>query len=139
MAAVVCWIVAGGCASTVESRIRANPERFEEFPPEAREAILRGRIQLGFTEDMVLVALGQPARIVTRVTEGGSSTIWVYTRPVAESATDIVPAWSYSRSRYGALRAYPDMIWVDRTVWTERDADRVEFRDGLVVGFERSR
>ena len=130
---------ATGCATTVESRIRANPSLFASFPPETQEKIRQERVELGFTEDMVRVALGSPTRVTMRVAEGDTSTLWVYTTHDPESYTDMVPYTYYARGKHGRLYAYPDYAWMDRTYWREREAARIEFRDGKVVGIETSR
>lgn len=129
-------VLCGGCASTIESRIKANPGLFASFPPEAQEKIRRERVELGFTEDMVRVALGSPSRISTRVTESGTTTLWFYTSHEPETHSDMVPVTYYGRDGRGRMRAYSDFAWVDRTYWRERDSSRVEFRDGKVVGIE---
>lgn len=127
---------AAGCATTVDSRIRANPAIFASFPPDVQEKIRQERVELGFTEDMVRVALGTPVRVTMRQTQASTSTVWVYTTHEPETYTDMAPVMYYGRSRHGHLRAYPDIAWVDRTYWREREAARIEFRDGKVTGIE---
>jgi hypothetical protein len=130
---------AAGCATTVESRIRANPGLFSSFPADAQEKIRQGRIELGFTEDMVRLVLGTPERVTMRVTENGTSTVWVYTTHDPESYSDMVPYTSYVRGKHGRLYGHPDVAWAGYTYWREREAERIEFRDGRVVGIETSR
>ena len=65
-----------GC-STTESRIRRNPELFAKLAPEQQEMILHGRIAIGFTTEMVLLALGGSDRIQDRLDIPGSE-IWTY-------------------------------------------------------------
>ena len=88
---------------------------------------------------MVRVALGSPARVTMRETENGTTTLWVYTSHEPETYSDVVPATTYGRGKHGRLYAYPDFVWMDRTYWRERDAARIEFRNGRVVGIETSR
>lgn len=70
-------LLAAGCA-TPEKRARANSEAVASWPLEVREKVLAGEVEPGFTEEMVLVALGKPDRRYSRITESGRSTIWVY-------------------------------------------------------------
>ncbi len=127
---------AAGCVTTVDSRIRANPGIFASFPPDVQEKVRQERVEIGFTEDMVRVALGTPTRVMMRQTQASTTTVWVYTTHDPETYTDMVPVTYYGRSGRGYLRAYPDIAWVDRTYWREREAARIEFRDGKVTGIE---
>ncbi len=70
-------LVLAGC-STPQSRARANAEALAGVSPEVREKVLAGEVDLGFSEELVLVALGKPDRRYSRVTEEGASTIWAY-------------------------------------------------------------
>ncbi len=80
------WLVLGalsaltlaGCA-TPESRIRQNPALFESLSPDDQQTIREGRVALGFTRDMVRLALGDPDRRMTRTTAQGVSEVWRYT------------------------------------------------------------
>lgn len=70
-------VILAGC-STPQSRTRANPELFESFPPDVQEMIQAGEIDLGFTEEMVRMALGKPDRKYSELTETGRTTVWAY-------------------------------------------------------------
>ncbi len=76
-AAAVLWLT--GCVAPVERRIRADQERFDSYPADIQENIRAGRIEPGYTREMVRLALGRPARIFTRTTEKEIREIWVYT------------------------------------------------------------
>lgn len=139
LAALALALGAAGCATTIDSRIRANPGLFASFPADAQEKIRQERVELGFTEDMVRIALGSPTRVTMRETENGTTMLWVYTTHDPETYSDVVPTTYYTRGKHGRLYAQPDFIWMDRTYWRERDAARIEFRNGKVVGIETSR
>lgn len=70
-------VLVSACASP-QSRIRNNPELFASFDPEVQEWIEAGRVDIGFTEDMVRMALGEPDRRVRETTPEGESVAWVY-------------------------------------------------------------
>ena len=57
--------------STPESRIKKNPELFNSFAPEVQAKVREGEIDIGFTQDMVRIALDRPDRSYTRSTAGG--------------------------------------------------------------------
>ena len=137
MALLVMAGMTAGCASTPESRIRKRPELFAGLAPETQELIREGRIELGFSPDMVELALGSPARRAVRKTASGDAEVWLYTRLESQmTAPELVPVHSYVRSRSGHVYSVPDVIWVDRDVWTERVYLRIEFSEGRVSAIE---
>ena len=76
--AAVCML-GSGCVSTPASRIKANPSLFASFPPQVQEQVRKGAVAVGFTEDMVRMALGDPDRVILRTTAALQTKIWVYT------------------------------------------------------------
>jgi len=124
-----------GCASP-EARIRRNPELFESFPPEAQEAIRQGTIEVGFTPEMVKMALGGPARVLQRRTAEADTTIWSYSGSRYRSSMRPVDTHRSYRDRHGRLRTYSDWTWVDAGQFVDYEVLRVEFRDGKVVAIE---
>lgn len=78
--ALIALAIGGGCGSPQMSRIDSNRELYESWPIETRQAVLDGKIEPGMTPDMVRLALGKPAEIVTRsgVANSGDDEIWVY-------------------------------------------------------------
>jgi len=65
------------CA-TPESRIADHRSAFEQFSPEIQQKIRTGQVDVGFTPEMVVMALGEPARKFTRKTERGDTEVWSY-------------------------------------------------------------
>jgi hypothetical protein len=72
-------LILAGC-STPQSRARANADLMATFPPEVQARVEAGEVDLGFTEDMVMVAMGRPDRRLSQVTAAGQTTTWVYNR-----------------------------------------------------------
>lgn len=70
-------LLAAGCSS-VSSRIERQRAEFSTWPLEVREKIAAGKIDLGFTPEQVLVALGEPDRRFTRTTVDGTTAVWSY-------------------------------------------------------------
>lgn len=66
-----------GCATT-ESRISRHQAAFDAWPAEVREKVRAGRIEVGFTPEMVQVALGEADRRSTRTTAAGTDEVWAY-------------------------------------------------------------
>ncbi len=138
-ASAAVFIASSGCASTPDSRIRAQPELFAGFPADVQAKIREGRIELGFTPAMVELAMGSPYRRAVRQTAAGTVEVWQYCRLEEQvAAPEFVPVQTYVRGRGGYLYSVPDFMWVDRSVWRERVYLRVDFEKGVVSGIETS-
>ncbi len=74
---LLCLLAGTGC-STVSSRIKANQQLFNSFPSEAQEAIRQGKINIGFTDQMVIIALGVPHRVYERREQDARYHVWSY-------------------------------------------------------------
>jgi len=77
LSAGLALLMLASCASP-ESRIKKHRELFETYPPEIQQRIKAGEVDVGFTADMVLMAMGKPARKATRTTEQSTQEIWTY-------------------------------------------------------------
>lgn len=66
-----------GC-STVDSRVSDRQAAFDSWPADVQEKVKAGQVAIGFTPEMVEVALGKPDRLSSRTTERGQAEVWVY-------------------------------------------------------------
>ncbi|HVU16162.1 MAG TPA: hypothetical protein VHD32_04525 [Candidatus Didemnitutus sp.] len=64
--------------STPSSRIADHRAEFEQMSPEAQKLIEAGKIDIGFSPEMVTLALGEPAHKFTRKTTTGDTEVWIY-------------------------------------------------------------
>lgn len=67
-----------GC-STPEARINQNPEVFSKLSAGDQQLIREGKVAVGFTQEMVKLALGDPDKIYTRTDANGVNEAWSYT------------------------------------------------------------
>ena len=67
-------IVLLSACSTANSRIRQQQALFDSYAPATQAAIQNGEVKLGFTEDMVHMALGKPSHTATQATTDGALT-----------------------------------------------------------------
>lgn len=67
----------GGCATT-ESRIKDHQAAFDAASPAVQAKIRAGQVDIGFTQEQVLMSLGDPDRRYTRTTATGTTIIWAY-------------------------------------------------------------
>lgn len=70
-------VLVAGC-STPASRIEKHLDVFNTFPLEAQALIRQGKIDIGFTPDMVRIALGDPSREYNRKSADAESEVWSY-------------------------------------------------------------
>jgi hypothetical protein len=70
-------LIAAGC-QTVDDRIRQNPQVFAGLDFATQDKIRQGIIDLGFTPDMVYLALGEPDQRRESLTPDGNRLTWIY-------------------------------------------------------------
>lgn len=121
-----------GCASP-ETRIGQNTELFDRLSPEQQQLIREGRVALGFTPEMVYLAVGEPDRKWTRTDADGRSQVWTYTTYESSSGAHLYRGWYH---RYHSYRdpLYP--YYLDHGGRREREYFKVTFREGAVVLIE---
>lgn len=129
-------IMGGGCLSTPEARIRKHADLFASFPPEVQQEIRQGRVQIGFTADMVRLALGDPHRVYSRTTATTTNEVWVYTRILPEPCRGPCGGTGWYRDRRGRLRPLRTWGWADGHPSREEDVLRLEFDGGRIFAIE---
>lgn len=128
-------LVVVGCNSPA-SRIRRNPELFSQLTPSQQDLIRQGRVELGFSAEMVRLALGEPDRLGMRTDADGTSEIWNY---VTYEAPDGIPLY---RGWYHRYHAWGDPLYPYYTSFPERrerERFRVIFRRGTVHALEHEK
>ncbi|PTY03161.1 hypothetical protein DB347_22020 [Opitutaceae bacterium EW11] len=116
--------------STTDSRISKHQAAFDALSPEDRGKVRGGHVDLGFTQEMVQMALGEPDRRYTRTTDQGSHEVWAY--------RDRGPSFSIglgvgSGGRTSAVGAGVGVTTGDRS----DDKLRIVFQNGRVAAIER--
>lgn len=66
-----------GC-STINSRINANVALFETLPADTQEKLRKGIVEVGFTPEMVYIAMGEPNERRSARSASRERTTWVY-------------------------------------------------------------
>lgn len=74
----ICLLAFLGCASTQNQRITQNEALFNTYTPTERKLIRMGEVAVGFDQDQVRMALGDPSREATVDTAGGKVVVWEY-------------------------------------------------------------
>lgn len=122
-----------GCNNTPQARrIEQNPELFAQLPPEVQSGVSRGSIALGYTPNMVFLALGRPDKVESSA--DGQSFIWTYRRfyPAAAVVSDslyyipdpdplgkIVEMWLANVDRYDQLTKPDNLKKKPGETWQE--------------------
>jgi hypothetical protein len=121
-----------GC-STVDSRVKEHEAAFNTWPADVQQKVRDKQVDVGFTPDMVLVALGDPARKVTRTTAQGQGEVWLY--------EDKSPKFSIGLG-VGSMRGGTGVgggVTVGDSMWRDNESMRVIFEGGRVTAVERRR
>jgi hypothetical protein len=119
------------CSSTPESRIGKNQALFQSLPGDVQQKIRAGQVEVGFTPDMTLLALGEPDRRYKRTTSSGESEVWAY--------RDRGPALSFGLGVGGGGGSTGVGAGVGVSTRGDRDEDklRLVFEGGKVSSIER--
>ena len=126
-------LVLAACSSP-QRRIERNQALFNTFPPAAQEKIKKGEVAPGFTPDMVLIALGKPARKHTRTTADQRQEIWSYGERGARPALGF--SLGFGSGYYGS-NVYAGGVHVGSgSDWYGDERMRVVFQNGQVVSVE---
>jgi len=129
LAALALALAFAGC-STPDSRIEKNSAAFAGYPPAVQAKIRAGEIEVGYTSDMVQLALGKPDRVIRRRTAAGESEVWIY--------ADKSPTFSFGVGIGGGGHHSGGGVAVGAS--TDGDQDdrlRVVFDAGKVTAIER--
>ncbi len=130
-----------GCQS-VENRIKEKQAVFDRLDPLAQSRIKQGLIEIGYTTDMVYMALGKANEVKETTTASGKETTWVYLTYWQEyQGTRIVGHRRivYFDAKANAYRVYYEPV--QQSIYTEhvQDKTRVYFKDGKVTAIEQSK
>ena len=130
-----------GC-QTVDSRIKEKPEVFASVDKATQDKIKQGIIDLGYTEDMVYLALGAPDQKRESVTAAGRSVTWIYnTYYERYDGTAFV---GYQRRVYydqflRSYRVYYHPAYVETYHDDKEERIRVVFKDGKATVIEQTK
>lgn len=133
-------LLLAGCASPVESRIKSNAATFYALDPQTREKIRQQIVEIGYTPDMVYIAMGAPTERREQITEKGSTIVWSYkTTSMEYQGTSV----RHRRSvvidpRTGRSYMVMQPVVTDHYEENVDESLRIEFKDGRVSSIERN-
>jgi hypothetical protein len=88
---LLCLGAAGCATSTIDSRKKERSAAYQALPPDQKQLVDQGQIQVGMSADAVFIAWGPPSEILESETEQGHWTTWVYHGQVMEESR----YWTY--------------------------------------------
>jgi hypothetical protein len=119
------------CSSTPDSRIAKNQAAFGGYPAAVQQKIRAGEVDVGFTPEIVRLALGEPTRQFNRQSDQGASEVWVY--------HDNGPRFTLGVGIGGAVGRHSSAgvgLGTSTGGYDSEEKMRVEFRDGKVTAIE---
>jgi hypothetical protein len=124
-------IAVTGC-NTLDKRISTRQAQFDAWPAEVREKIRAGRVDIGFTPEQVLVAMGEPVRKYQRTTTEGKSEVWAYT------GSNVGFSIGLGMGSYRGGGAYAGGVAYETpTYGAEDERVRIVFENGVVTSVEK--
>jgi hypothetical protein len=134
-AGLVALLALAGCA-TPEARIQRNPELFATLAASDQQTIKEGRAALGFTPEMVRLALGDPDRVTARTDASGTNEVWRYTTYETEGGLYLYRGY-YHRYYHHRDPFFP--YYMNYSGRRDRDYLRVTFSGGRVSAIEEEK
>ncbi len=131
----VLWV--SGCVSNPNTRIQKEPQLFATFTPENQAKIKKGEIAIGFSRDMVRLALGSPWQVHVRTAESSETEIWTYVNSRFISSYEPSNAGYWYRDRAGRLQRSYDTMWVNRGWYEDYPVLKLEFMGDKLTVIER--
>ena len=129
-------LLLGACASTPDQRIQKNQDLFNSFPVADQARIRSGQIDIGFSPEMVRIAMGAPQRQLVRRTPAGEGLVWLYldtSRHYERQRADIE---GLSLTGVGGTRTVGGGAWINILQEREFVRARIEFQNGAVTAIE---
>lgn len=121
-----------GC-STVQSRIKENEHLYKTYSVQEQSQIQNGRIDRGFTPEMVYIAKGNPSERATFKRDGKEILVWKYKRatpPPMSSPTGGNLSTPYGYPGFGPNPSQPAPMFYESAY------DNIEFENGKVVRWD---
>jgi hypothetical protein len=130
-----------GC-QTVESRIKEKPEVFASVDKATQDKIKQGIIDLGYTEDMVYLALGAPDQKRESISAAGQTITWIYN--TYYTRYDGTQMLGYHRRVYfdpyvKTYRVYYRPVYTDVYSDEKEERIRIVFKAGKVTVIEQAK
>jgi hypothetical protein len=137
----VILLALAGC-NTINHRISEKQDVFDRLDPRTQDKIRQGIVEVGYTEDMVYIALGPPDAQHQKVTAKGDETTWAY-KTYYEQFEGVAQV-GYRRVVFFDPTDHVYHVYYEQVstpVYSEHEEDniRVIFVDGKVTAIEQNK
>ena len=132
-------LLASSC-STVDNRIKEKSAVFASLDPQAQARLKQGMIDVGYTSDMVYIALGKPDEVREKTTDKGRETTWIFKNYWQEYQGSTVVGYHrhvYYDPAVKAYRIYYEPVRTEIYRQRSEERTRVLFVDGHVTAIEQ--
>jgi hypothetical protein len=124
-------VLALAACATPASRISDNQAAFNSYPEDIQQKIRAGEVAIGFTPEMVAMALGEPDHRSERVDATGTFQIWGY------AASGPSFGFSVGGGSFGSSSGVGGGVGVSTGTDTTDDKIQITFKGDRVVGVEK--
>lgn len=132
LALLAALVFFAGCASPA-ARIKRNQEIFNALAPAEQALIREGKVAIGFTQDMVRLAVGDPDQRWVRTDAKGQSEVWSYSTYDTRLGSPLYRG--YYHWAYGGYPLYGDVLYSADA--RAREIFKVTFFEGKVAEIEQ--
>ena len=134
-------LVLASC-STVESRIGEKSAAFAALDEPTQQKLRQSIIEVGYSPDLVYIALGAPSEKLRKTTGLGAEETWVYRSYYEEWAGQVLSHYqrwvSYDSNTKRYYVSY-EPVYADVYRAREEELIRVSFLDGKVSAIEQNK
>lgn len=134
-------VLLAGC-STVEKRIAENQRLFASLDAETQAKLRARTVELGFSPEMVYIALGKPDSKSERTTAKGREQTWIYLTYYQEYAGQVLTHFrrvAVRDPKSGRVAVYIEPVYTSVYSQQSEEKLRVSFLDGKVVSIEQDK
>jgi hypothetical protein len=123
-------LIFGGCASTPQSRIQANPEIFAEVPAIQQAQVQRGELTKGMGHQAAFIAWGRPSGVKS-ASDGSETWLYASSSPIYASG-GYYGGWGYGRRCGWSGWSGPVVVGYDTRIYA-----KIVFKNDRVTYWER--
>lgn len=139
LAPLLLALVVSGC-STIDSRIKEKSAAFAALDAATQDKVRLGRIEVGFTTDLVYISHGSPDERLTTTSATGTDETWIYNsyrQEYAGSAQVGYRRYVVIDARTGQPVVFYEPVY--RDVYRDRVEERIRigFKGGKVDSIEQ--
>ncbi|MDB6115377.1 MAG: hypothetical protein JWQ62_2322 [Lacunisphaera sp.] len=130
-----------GCQS-IDDRIKKMPEVFASVDKATQDKIKQGIIDVGYSEDMVYLALGAPDQKRESVTASGRNVTWIYNTYYQRYDGTVFAGYErrvYFDPYLKTYRVYYHPAFAETYHDEKEERIRVVFKDGKAAVIEQSK